>query len=67
MTKEREKLKFLKNTMTQQTFNPVTCGKRFSSGTETSSINIDPVVEARNENFPSIFGAVKPGIPYGKE
>ena len=45
------------------TFNPVTWGSKFSSGTTTSSINIEPVVDARNENFPSIFGAVSPSIP----
>ena len=45
------------------TSSPSTFGRRFSSGTSTSSITIWPVVEALKENFPSILGADSPFIP----
>ena len=32
-------------------------------GTQTLSIMMDPVIEARRENFPSIFGNESPVIP----
>jgi hypothetical protein len=42
------------------TFRPSTFGKRFSSGTSTSSIWIIPVLDIRKENFPSILGVSSP-------
>jgi hypothetical protein len=42
------------------TFKPSTFGKRFSSGTSTSSIWIIPVLDIRKENFPSILGVSSP-------
>ena len=42
-------------------------GRRFSSGTSTSSMTIWPVVEALKENFPSILGAESPFIPFSKQ
>ena len=35
----------------------------FSSGTKTSSSTISPVIEARNESLPSIFGVDRPLLP----
>ncbi len=35
----------------------------FSSGTKTPSIMIMPVIEARSENLPSIFGVSRPSMP----
>jgi hypothetical protein len=34
--------------------------------TFTSSMKIMPVVEARSENLPSIFGADKPAMPFSR-
>jgi hypothetical protein len=48
------------------TFKPCTLGNKLALGTCTSSIAICPVIEARNENFPSIFGAEKPFIDFSK-
>lgn len=45
---------------------PMTLGSIFSSGTSTSSIAICPVMLALSENFPSIFGAVRPFIPFSR-
>ena len=42
------------------TFKPSAFGKRFSSGTSTSSIWISPVLDIRRENFPSILGVSSP-------
>lgn len=46
------------------TSSPSIFGRRFSSGTSTSSMTIWPVVEALKENFPSILGAESPFIPF---
>ncbi len=40
-----------------------TSGKTLSSETKTLSRKICPVIEALNENFPSIFGVFKPSTP----
>ena len=45
-------------------FNPSTLGNICSSFTKTSSITICPVTEALKANFPSIFGALSPSIPF---
>lgn len=45
---------------------PITLGSIFSSGTSTSSMAICPVMLALSENFPSIFGAVRPFIPFSR-
>lgn len=45
------------------TFSPSTPGNKFSSGTITESMRIIPVVEARRENLPSIFGVSNPADP----
>lgn len=45
---------------------PMTLGSIFSSGTSTSSMAICPVMLALSENFPSIFGAVRPFIPFSR-
>ena len=42
---------------------PFTFGSRFSSGTNTSSSTISPVIEARNESLPSILGVENPLVP----
>ena len=47
-------------------FKPSTFGNIFSSGTKTLSITISPVIEARNESFLFIFGALKPFIPFSR-
>ncbi|MNG18169.1 hypothetical protein D3C84_1022050 [compost metagenome] len=45
-------------------FRPFTCGSSASSPTSTLSITISPVMEARSENLPSIFGADRPFMPF---
>ena len=45
-------------------FSPSTLGSRASSETSTSTIEISPVTEARSESLPSIFGAVRPFMPF---
>ena len=45
---------------------PFAWGRRFSSGTKTLSITISPVMEARSENLPSIFGVLRPFIPLSR-
>ena len=42
---------------------PLTFGSRFSSGTTASSSTISPVIEARSESLPSIFGVENPLVP----
>src|SRR5262249_3801049 len=42
---------------------PFTLGIRFSSGTTQSSSTISPVMDARNDSLPSIFGVEKPLVP----
>src|SRR6185295_9569809 len=42
---------------------PFTFGSRFSSGTRQSSSTISPVIDARSDNLPSIFGVEKPLVP----
>ena len=39
-------------------------GKRFSTGTSTSSKMTIPVGDALNDNFPSILGLDKPLVPF---
>ena len=51
------------NTSVNNTSSPSTFGRRFSSGTSTSSMTIWPVTEALRENLPSILGAESPFIP----
>lgn len=48
------------------TLRPFALGSIADSGTSTSSIMIMPVTLARNENFPSIFGAVSPFMPFSR-
>ena len=48
------------------TASPSTFGRRFFSGTRTSSMTICPVSEALSENLPSIFGVLKPFIERSK-
>src|SRR5450759_1342499 len=50
----------------ERTFEPLTFGNRFSSGTKTSSMTISPVTDARRLNLPSIFGADRPFIPFSR-
>ena len=38
----------------------------FSAGTNTSDIMIMPVMDARSENLPSIFGALSPFMPFSR-
>src|SRR3546814_10357892 len=42
---------------------PLAPGSRLASGTNTSSITISPVLEARRLILPSIFGKERPGHP----
>ena len=42
---------------------PLISGRMLSSGTNTWSMTIWPVGEARIENLPSIFGVDSPSIP----
>ena len=51
------------STSVNNTSSPSTFGRRFSSGTSTSSMTIWPVTEALRENLPSILGAESPFIP----
>ena len=44
-------------------FRPRTSGKAFSSGQNTSSMTISPVIEARSPTLPSIFGVDRPLAP----
>ena len=43
---------------------PETLGSRFSSGTTTPSITTSPVIEARSDSLPPIFGAERPFMPF---
>jgi hypothetical protein len=45
-------------------FRPRTSGKAFSSGQNTSSITISPVMEARRPTLPWILGADRPFQPF---
>ena len=45
-------------------FNPSTPGSRASSPTSTSSIWIMPVIDARSDSLPSIFGVSRPLAPF---
>ncbi len=47
-------------------FSPLTFGSWFSAGTNTSSITISPVIDARRLNLPSIFGVERPFIPFSR-
>src|SRR6185312_11271923 len=42
---------------------PLAFGSRFSSGTTQSASTISPVIEARSDSLPSIFGVAKPFMP----
>ena len=42
---------------------PETFGSRFSSGTTAPSSTISPVIEARSDSLPSIFGVENPLVP----
>ena len=45
---------------------PSAFGNLFSSGTNTSSMTISPVIEARKASLPSILGALSPSIPLSR-
>ena len=45
-------------------FRPRTSGKAFSSGQNTSSITISPVMDARSPTLPWIAGALRPFQPF---
>ena len=45
---------------------PDTLGNRLASGTTTPSITTSPVIEARNDNLPPIFGAERPFMPFSR-
>ena len=47
-------------------FRPRTSGKAFSSGTNTSSITISPVIEARRPTLPWMAGADRPFMPLSR-
>jgi len=42
---------------------PFTFGSRLSSGTTQSASTTSPVIEARSDSLPSIFGVEKPCMP----
>lgn len=48
------------------TWSPLMLGNILSSGTSTASMTIWPVILARRENFPSIFGVDNPFMPFSK-
>ena len=41
-------------------FSPATSGRMLPAGTKALSIWIEPVIDARSDSLPSIFGVVKP-------
>ena len=45
---------------------PWASGSSASSPTSTLSITISPVIEARKDSFPPIFGADSPVMPFSK-
>ncbi|MNR11179.1 hypothetical protein D3C85_1274670 [compost metagenome] len=45
---------------------PRTSGKAFSSGTNTLSMTISPVIEARRPTLPWIAGALRPCQPFSR-
>ncbi|MDT4851320.1 hypothetical protein FQZ97_854980 [compost metagenome] len=45
---------------------PRTSGKAFSSGTNTLSITISPVMEARRPTLPWMAGADRPSQPFSR-